>query len=198
MSKSSIHHLLHGYRNGHQLLAGSMRLSAEAADLAARLSDLSGALAPGASPPPYLTVYPLPGGGHHAVARTWLDESAPRAACVLTHTLLIPDSVWLSCRYPRALTALFIDGPRSANDINRFQTPLRQPPGLNAASTPLGRLPAQADLFVTKFFGEGVRPVVWFDCHEPEGVVWDVLQSAWPSLRGRLGPPRRRWHRRHR
>ena len=101
-----IHHALHGYRDGHELLASSLYLTdrvwrahgLEQPDWNVRLylqlgqrSDLTGYL-PTDSPRSfsYETGYPV--GDIYVFARTWYDEDAPRTGCVLTHSLLIPRS----------------------------------------------------------------------------------------------------------
>ncbi|XUJ36588.1 hypothetical protein ACQ5SK_18540 [Bradyrhizobium japonicum] len=58
MSLPQIHQLLHGYRNGHELLAGSVKLPPGDAELVARLSDLSGTLQSDVRFQPYVTIYP--------------------------------------------------------------------------------------------------------------------------------------------
>ena len=56
---------------------------------------------------PYLTVYPLPSRQFFALARTWLDDEAPRSGCVLTHTLLIPLEDWGCLSDVRQIGGLF-------------------------------------------------------------------------------------------
>src|SRR5687768_8436973 len=85
---------VHGYRRGHQLIAASVQLDADDAELVRRLSDLSGILTPETPFLPYLTAYPLPSNRYYVVAKTWLDEMAPRDGCVLTHSLLVPMKAW--------------------------------------------------------------------------------------------------------
>lgn len=68
MATYKIEQLVHGYRRGHELLAGSVRLPARDAELVTRLSDLSGSLSGAPEFDSYLTVYPLPSGTYFAVA----------------------------------------------------------------------------------------------------------------------------------
>jgi len=100
VTQIDVHQLLHGYRRGHQLLAGSTRLKHKDADIVARLSDLSGSLSKEAEFRPYLTAYPLPRSDFYALAKTCLDNNALRAGCVVTHTLLIPIQSWSNSRSP--------------------------------------------------------------------------------------------------
>lgn len=99
-----VHHALHGYAEGHGLLAASMHMT----DCAWRSrglsrpewnrqlcrtleykSDLTGYL-PNEAPRSfhYETGYPV--GDIYVFARTWYDEECHRAGAVLTHSLLIP------------------------------------------------------------------------------------------------------------
>lgn len=184
MTRLIVHQLLHGYRKGHQLLAGSVRLGGEATDLVARLSDLSGTLPPNTQLRPYLTTYPVTGSRYYAVATTRLDVDAPRSGCVLTHTLLVDEGDWARLRSPAVLRR-FLD--LEIEDEARFGSPLTIDPTANESAAP--RSPLQlpgASEFVAKYFGEGNRPVAWFDCEEPEEVLWAVLTALWPSLRKRF------------
>ena len=93
----------HGYKNGHQLLATSVRLARGDQDVVDRLSDISGPLRPGETFDPYLTAYPLPSGNFYVLARTWQDLKAARAGCVLTRSLLVPMGVWEAIEFPVSL-----------------------------------------------------------------------------------------------
>lgn len=79
---------LHGYAEGHRMLAGSASLSAKDMRTLLTMSDISG---PGAriDPSGYLTGYPLAESGVYALARTWAAPEMPRPGCVWTHTILI-------------------------------------------------------------------------------------------------------------
>ncbi|HXO71602.1 MAG TPA: hypothetical protein VN838_21795, partial [Bradyrhizobium sp.] len=94
MAEDRVDEQKHGYRSGHQLLAASIKLSREDQDTVDRLSDMAGPLQPGETFSPYLTSYPLPGGTHYVLARTWQDLAAPRAGCVLTRSLFVPMPMW--------------------------------------------------------------------------------------------------------
>ena len=70
---------IHGYRQGHQLLAASSPLPKPDQSLVDRLSDVAGPLRPREQFEPYLTVYPLPSGERVVMARTWQDTTVARA-----------------------------------------------------------------------------------------------------------------------
>jgi len=99
--------LLHGYRRGHEQLAGSLNLNARDAELVARLSDLSGTLSDSMAFESYITVYPLTSGTRYAIAQTWPDAKASRSGCVITHTLLIPMDAWRLVPRPMDFSGLF-------------------------------------------------------------------------------------------
>jgi hypothetical protein len=79
---------LHGYADGHQLLATSADLTAEQQSVLLIMSDLSGPAFRGGYES-YLTGYPLSGGAIYGFARTWFAPELPRPGCVWTQTLLI-------------------------------------------------------------------------------------------------------------
>ncbi len=181
-----IEQLLHGYRRGHERLAGSVKLPPRDADLITRLSDLSGSLTDVSTFAPYLTVYPLPLSSYYAAARTWLDVSAPRAGCVLTHTLLIPVAAWLTMPQPAMLESLF-HPPLGRDSDAEYERSLQV-----SSPPPIRKLPAKpepsiAELsFVQRYFGEAQQPVVWFGRAEPDATLWLILRHLWPSLRSRF------------
>ena len=90
-SSSPIHvaQALHGYRNGHELLATSHRLSRDGSRILLELSDLSGPAARTHGFESYITGYPVPGEHLYAIARTWLATEGGRPGSVWTHTLLL-------------------------------------------------------------------------------------------------------------
>ena len=80
---------LHGYRNGHDLLASSHHLSREEGRALLELSDLSGSAARTRGFESYISGYPVPGERLYAFARTWLAAEGTRPGSVWTHTLLL-------------------------------------------------------------------------------------------------------------
>ena len=85
-----IEQMLHGYDNGHRLLAGSIMLNDKAdMEALATLSDWSEHVLPNGDSS-YLTAYPLKESGYYVVAKTWYAEEMKRPGCVWTHSLLIP------------------------------------------------------------------------------------------------------------
>ncbi len=91
MSVIKVDQTLHGYSEGHRLLAGSRRLSGESQRAMRTLSDLSGPrLVPGFGD--YLTGYTLPEEKLFCLARTWYADECDRPGCVWTHSLLLISS----------------------------------------------------------------------------------------------------------
>jgi len=177
-----IHQMLHGYKRGHQLLASSTdRLNTADQDTVLTLSDLSGILPSHTEFRPYLTSYPLLSSKLYVIARTWLDESAERDGCVLTHSLLVDFDQWKILRNPYGLSNCFVK-PNTQN-LQIFENPI-----LFSDSSRM-RLPAVPETtigFTTAFFKENTTPVLWFDAAEPETIFWNFITHAWPELRIRF------------
>lgn len=177
-----LHQLLHGYENGHRRLAGSVKLSDVDEDLITRISDLSGPLLGSDGIPPYFTGYPLPSGKYYAVAMTWLDKQAIRAGSVLTHTLLIPAKD--ACRVGVIASALdLLDEEPSHRELGHY----KEPKYINSFEYPTPRAQFQdwgtAKKFVSKYFGEGIRPILWLDAGTPLVIVRLIIDGLWPHLR---------------
>ena len=89
-----IEQMLHGYDNGHRLLAGSVLLkNSTEMDAIAMLSDWSEYVSPGGGESSYVTAYPLQKSGYYVIAKTWYADEMKRPGCVWTHSLLIPFDV---------------------------------------------------------------------------------------------------------
>ena len=182
MSATTIHQALYGYRRGHELLAGSIRLPSSASDLVTRLSDLSGSTTSGWEFTSYITGYPVIGSPFYAIARTWEDKMAARAGCVLTHTLLVPIELWKTASNPMDFAELFV-GEKELRNEEQFKKPLHIQPN-SSTSHQLISVPAGATVdFVQKYYGEGLHPLIWIDCPNPEDTVWAIIRVLWPALR---------------
>ncbi|WP_366924200.1 hypothetical protein MFMK1_001158 [Metallumcola ferriviriculae] len=83
-----IEQTLHGYSQGHHLLASSKRLSDGSLRIMSTLSDLSGPeVYKGFSE--YITGYPLKDDKCYALGKTWYASEMKRPGCVWTHSLLL-------------------------------------------------------------------------------------------------------------
>lgn len=172
-----VHRQQHGYRNGHQLLTGSVKLSRADQDLVDRLSDISGPLKPGQQFEPYVTGYSLPSGTYYVLAKTWQDREAPRAGCVLTQSIFLSSDHWSSPDGVRDAFALIsrlsphADALNGNSNIDHVSAPV---PAVSD-----DRLPA----LVEALFLEERQPIVVFDVRSAENIVERLLMSLWPAAR---------------
>lgn len=171
----------HGYLGGHQLLSSSIRLPREDQDVVDRLSDIGGQPGPNETVPDYLTGYPLPTGSHFAFARTWYDATAPRAGCVLTHTLLVPIGGWSTAKSLLAMSRLHMpfERERAGRSLPSFelsdQPYVPYPPCLTKGLSEL----------CEAVFLEERQPIVWFT--EPNDMnVLRLVEALWPALRAKF------------
>ena len=172
--RSLVHRQLHGYRNGHQILQSSVRLSTTDQDMIDQLSDIAGPLRPGERFDAYFTTYPLPSLAYYALARTEQDFDAPRAGCVITKTLLVPMEFWATEANPSAL-AVLLDAPVDDG-------PVECPMDLPARTIPPVRDPEIVTL-VEALFLEERRAIVVFGAQHAEVAALRLLMSFWPNLR---------------
>ena len=169
----------HGYKGGHQLLDGSIKLDRNDQDAIDRLSDISGAVRPGEVLDPYLTAYPLPSGSHFVFARTWQDLFAKRAGCVLTRSLLIPTEAWMEITDVRSLLHHLVPIDRNNVDAQAFEYSQ-----LNGA---LAAVPVNQGLeIVESLFLEERQPIAVFSSPSSELITLRVLTALWPGLRKRF------------
>ncbi|WP_205836975.1 hypothetical protein [Neorhizobium sp. T25_27] len=172
---------IHGYRQGHQLLAASALLPKEDQSVVDRLSDVAGPLRPRERFKSYLTAYPLPSGQCFVVARTWQDLTVARAGCVRTLSLLIPIKDWGEAEgLSGYLNLLNMD--RLPEDHDASQVVLNATPAV-----PLPPAPGfgGSDLLEALFLEEA-RPVVVLDAVDPDLIATRLLTALWPSLRRRF------------
>jgi len=174
-----VHQQQHGYVAGHQLLASSVALVFRDKEAVDRLSDMAGSLGPGEQCPPYLTGYPLPSGAAYVIARTWYDDKAPRAGCVITHSLLVGMDEWESLRAPGALVGLFnhFEKARGRRSLDQLSVP----PPRDCFLPPV--IAPERTSVVEALFLEQRAPIVWFDSPDAENAALRVVQALWPSLR---------------
>ena len=136
----NVQQTLHGYRDGHQLLASSIPVDGPDHKLLLFQSDLSGpTLVNGFES--YVSGFPLKTANYYAFSKTWYASEMERPGCVWTHTLLIefPDIGKLSDlrplkslfkrpvvdnyeQYNRQLEILVKEPIRNENDLNDTRT----------------------------------------------------------------------------
>src|ERR1700754_317149 len=85
----AVQQALHGYRDGHRILAASVSLEDADRRQMLTLSDSPDAkqIAPGV---PLFNGYPLPSGEFFVLAMTWPASEIRRPGCVWTHSLWLP------------------------------------------------------------------------------------------------------------
>ena len=176
MNRTTVHHQLHGYRKGHQLLSASLVLNDQDQDVVNRLSDLSGRLRPGELFDPYLTAYPLPSRAHYVIARTFQDLEAARSGCVLTRSLLVPMDVWVELENLDWLLAMLAQVQRSEE-----ASPRDKPTG--EGMPPKKVSDERVVDLVHALFLEDVRPIVVFDAPQADLIATRLLVALWPTLR---------------
>lgn len=172
---------VHGYRQGHQLLAASVQLQKQDQAVVDRLSDVAGPLRPRERFESYLTAYPLPSGQCFVVARTWQDLEVARAGCVRTLSLIVPMKDWAEAEgLSGYLDLLGIERLPDDNDATQVVV----------CATPAEPIPPAPDFggreLLEALFLEEARPVVVFDAISPELIATRLLTALWPSLRRRF------------
>ena len=115
--------MLHGYDNGHRLLASSVLLknSTEMSSIA-MLSDWSEYLGSSNSDSSYLTAYSLEDSGYYVIAKTWYAVEMMRPGCVWTHSLLIPFEELNGIDDFARLLPLFVR-PDSESSFDKYSSP---------------------------------------------------------------------------
>lgn len=172
---------IHGYRQGHQLLAASSQLTKPDQSVIDRLSDVAGPLRPREQFEPYLSVYPLPSGGRVVMARTWQDTTVARAGCVRTLSLVINAEDWSFAEsLSPFLELLEIDGLPGEGNATRRQV----------STSPAMPLPPAPDFrageLLEALFLEEARPVAVFDAPPADLIALRLLTALWPSMRRRF------------
>ena len=175
---------LHGYGEGHELLASSSKLSREARRILLSISDLSGqGFVHGFDG--YLTGYPLPTISKYALGRTWYAPEMSRPGCVWTHTLLIDfeDIPRLDCiggilRHFRR--------PGSVVGTKRYEIPLEVEVDGVAAS--IGVTEGACLRVLDALYGGCVAPVLLeaSQADEYDNLIFAVWAQQWPGLRRRF------------
>lgn len=173
-----IHQSLHGYSDGHDLLATSLKLSQEQRILLSQMTDLSGP-APVRGFDGYLSGFPLPG-GIYVLARTWYATELPRPGCVWTHSLLLMSDV-LDQNSVLSLPRLF----RRPESPERFDDYAEEVAGTERLLTEQPVSPTEIAAIVARLYGDSqVRVCVAAESaaelEQPFLAIWN---QQWPSLR---------------
>jgi hypothetical protein len=171
---------LHGYDQGHRLLARGGDIDANELAILDRLSDLSGYLPLGTEFDRYHTGFPC--GRYYAFACTWSDTAATRAGTVLTHTLLLPQSLLEGVQDPWGL-GRWHRRPAAASDRAPYESPITVEGGELAAQGARRIEPARALDALVLWFGQPERPILWVEDTRPDDVVAFLMRMLWPEWR---------------
>ncbi|WP_437780669.1 hypothetical protein [Sorangium sp. So ce1097] len=170
---------LHGYDQGHRLLAQGGDVDDTELSLLDRLSDLSGYVPLGTDFDRYHTGFAC--GRYYAFACTWPDKEATRAGTVLTHTLLVPrdalsgiNDLWMLARWHRR--------PRSAAERGGYTSAIAANFKVEAENAPTPA-PERTLSAIALWFGQPERPVLWVEDGRPEDVVRYLWHLLWPEAR---------------
>jgi hypothetical protein len=170
---------LHGYGEGHRLLAGSASLPPRDMRTMLILSDSSGG---GAKLPEdgYLTGYPLSESAKYVLARTWPAPEMKRPGCVWTHSVVIDFADLASLSSASTILRLFKRPATMTREI--YEAPLtvgypEQPePGKFDPDVAAGLLGALYGSSNSKIVGA-------LDAGLDEDIVLRVWMQQWPRLR---------------
>ena len=188
-----IEQALHGYRNGHELLATSHRLTRDGRRALLELSDLSGSAARTGGFETYITGYPVPGERLYAFARTWLATGGERPGSVWTHTLLLtPEQLGMKGVanllkwFRRPLRPEQTTGYESPLEVNRddlAERPFESALGIYAHS-----IQTEGMLHALYSNDTSTLPILLpaRASAEYEELVLDVWSLHWPELRQRF------------
>lgn len=168
--------LLHGYSNGHRLLAASRQPDEGTATALLSHSD-----SPAAPKGRLLASLPLPAICSWALTSIWPALDAPRPGSVWSHTLLLDEEALEGLRGAGGLLKAFAR-PSGPDDYSRYSRPLdivESPTTVPAADSQLTRA------IVLAAYGWPEKPtaVLAEDLDEAAEILVAIWQRQWPALR---------------
>lgn len=179
-SYSLVHQALHGYSDGHQQLALSVKLKPRDQKTLLILSDIS---APGSAldGQGYISGYPLTESGFFAIGRTWPALEMPRPGCVWTHTILIDFNDLATMDSLSSLLSLF-KRPTELNSYESYSSPVKLAPA------PHVELPDAAkdwtrSVIAALYARPKARIIAKREGHEIDEAVLSIWSQQWPRLR---------------
>lgn len=185
MSLAFVQQTLHGYSDGHRLIAGSLTLSSADARTMQVMSDLSG---PGVKPAAsgYLTGYPLEGSGKYVLSRTWAAPEMPRPGCVWTHSLIVENADLATMSSAADLLAAF-----RRPDVPALRGGYASPLEIPAASQPPSRatpsVAARSAEVLNTLYAAPDKAVVVQAGDDDERLAIAIWMQQWPRLRRSFG-----------
>lgn len=178
----NVHQALHGYADGHRLLASSISLSANDSRRMLVMSDASGP-GVGTLEKSYITGYPLQESGMYVIASTWPALEMSRPGCVWTHSVLISFADLARMESPSALVEIM--SPPDRQSYSSFESELQ----IEVASRRTLRLPKASREFAALLASalyEHPDKQVWARPIPHSAAVDVVLRlwdQQWPKLR---------------
>lgn len=171
---------LHGYSEGHRLIAGSVKLAQLDARTMLVLSDASGSAAR-FPVDGYLTGYPLVGSGKYVIARTWPAPEMSRPGCVWTHSLLIDFADLARLSSADTLVEAFAHPRR--HGVSTFEGPLELDSSRSATALPRQQVVRSA-AWLSAVYGKPRSKIVAAREDEADDqIVLAMWMQQWPRLR---------------
>ena len=180
-----IDQFVHGYRDGHQLLAASCELDADAMHTLLLMSDLLTTSLTSASDS-YLCGYPLKTAHRYVFARTWLAMECPRSGSVWTHSLVVDYTVLSRLNDSSFVTRLH--RRPSVGELPSFYISI--PVGGDEGMMPM---PSESGHRASRWtrevayavYDSEARPIVIpaAHLHEDEALLRSLWRQMWPRLR---------------
>ena len=179
-----INQTVHGYSQGHSLLANSCELTSAEKRTLLIMSDLSGQ-GMDEQFSEYITGYPL-SGRFYALAKTWYANEMSRPGSVWTHTLLI-DNALLS-RITNLSTLDFLFCKPESFDLYKFNTAITQQDIKSALENKRITAYERPELFFRLShylynFPEKAILVPAISSKNFEKLIYQVWNEQWPRLR---------------
>ncbi len=182
-----INQTLHGYSDGHSLLAGSKKLPSDVDRIMLTLSDMSGpSIVKGFNS--YITGYPLKSAKLYALSKTWYASEMKRPGCVWTHTLLIQNADFSKISDLKKLLTLF-SRPNSKKKWPEYTTSLHFPTETNNnyIYDNFDRVEISESIIksiLTSLYSFADKPVFLpaDNAEHYENLVLKIWQAQWPKL----------------
>jgi GTPase-associated protein 1, N-terminal domain type 1 len=178
-----IHQSLHGYRNGHKLIASSAEITDEDKRIMLTMSDYSGSGIENGFKT-YLTGYPLQNSKLYVFARTWYADEMSRPGCVWTHSLLINFTDLWEIKESNALLDLFIrpniDDPTILSKYSEIEKV-----SLKADTINKKKLNEAFYQVSCEFYNSSNQPVVFLseDSSKLEDSILKLWDWQWPRMK---------------
>ena len=179
---------LHGYQDGHSLLASSQRLPYATESTMLVMSDLSGQSFVGGFDG-YLTGYPLLEANVFALARTWYAPEMDRPGCVWTHTLLIKFGDLARFSDLSTLSGLFKRPTRSQASWGKYDQPVKVDESGSPSQQPAyalqeTKVTSICDALYSSDTASVIVPSTEADTFEH--LFLSIWEQQWPRLRRRF------------